>query len=145
MIYSYYSYTSLRWTEVYILVGKPMLPSSGKILELQTQTPWVLSACMLSCLGLSLCDPMDCSPPGSSVHGILQARTLEWVAMPFSRGSSQTRGQTHVSQVCRHKTGLQRSLLKAVLNASWRCWEMLPSKVGLTWFIILIQIVVSCS
>ena len=34
---------------------------------------------------------MDCSPPGSSVHGILQIRTLEWVAMPFSRGSSQPR------------------------------------------------------
>ena len=39
----------------------------------------------------SLCDPMDCSPPGSSVHGILQARVLEWVAMPFSRRSSQPR------------------------------------------------------
>ena len=37
----------------------------------------------------SLCDPMDCSLPGSSVHGILQARILEWVAIPFSRGSSQ--------------------------------------------------------
>ena len=35
-----------------------------------------------------LCDPMDCSPPGSSLHGILQARVLEWVAIPFSRGSS---------------------------------------------------------
>ena len=35
------------------------------------------------------CDPMDCSPPGPSVHGILQARILEWVAIPFSRGSSQ--------------------------------------------------------
>ena len=33
---------------------------------------------------LTLCDPMDCSQPGSSVHGILQARILEWVAMPFS-------------------------------------------------------------
>ena len=33
---------------------------------------------------LTLCDPMDCSPPGSSVHGILQARVLEWVAIPFS-------------------------------------------------------------
>ena len=32
----------------------------------------------------TLCDPMDCGPPGSSVHGILQARTLEWIAMPFS-------------------------------------------------------------
>ena len=37
----------------------------------------------------TLCYPMDCSPPGSSLHGILQDRTLEWVAIPFSRGSSQ--------------------------------------------------------
>ena len=36
---------------------------------------------------LTVCDPMGCSLPGSSVHGILQARILEWVAMPFSRGS----------------------------------------------------------
>ena len=36
---------------------------------------------------LTLCDPMDCGPPGSSVHGILQARILEWVAVSFSRGS----------------------------------------------------------
>ena len=36
----------------------------------------------------TLCDPMDCNPPGSSVHGILQARVLEWVAICFSRGSS---------------------------------------------------------
>ena len=36
----------------------------------------------------TLCDLMDCSPPGSFVHGILQARILEWVAIPFSRGSS---------------------------------------------------------
>ena len=40
-------------------------------------------------LCVTLGDPMDCSPPGSSVHGILQARILEWVLMPFSRGSSQ--------------------------------------------------------
>ena len=40
---------------------------------------------------------MDCSPPGSSVHGILQARILEWVAISFSRGSSQPRDQTRVS------------------------------------------------
>ena len=37
----------------------------------------------------TVCDPMDCSPPGSSVHGIFQARVLEWVAISFSRGSSQ--------------------------------------------------------
>ena len=40
-------------------------------------------------LCLTLCNPMDCSPPVSSVHGVLQARILEWVAMPSSRGSSQ--------------------------------------------------------
>ena len=41
--------------------------------------------------------PMDCNPLGSSVHGVLQARTLEWVAILFSRGSSQPREQTRVS------------------------------------------------
>ena len=46
-----------------------------------------------------LCDSMDCSSPGSSVHGILQARTLEWVAIPFSGGSSQPRNQTRVSHI----------------------------------------------
>ena len=46
-----------------------------------------------------LCKPMDCSPPGSSVHGIPQARILEWVAISFSKGSSQPRDQTHVSRI----------------------------------------------
>ena len=46
---------------------------------------------------VTLCNPMDCSLPGSSVHGILQARILEWLAIPFSRGSSQPRNQTRVS------------------------------------------------
>ena len=45
----------------------------------------------------ALCNPMDCSPPGSSVHGILQARILRWVAISFSRGSSQPRDRTQVS------------------------------------------------
>ena len=45
---------------------------------------------------LTLCDPMDCSPPGSSVLGILQAGILEWVAIPFAKGSSQLRDQTRV-------------------------------------------------
>ena len=48
---------------------------------------------------LTLCDPMDCSPPGSSVYGILQARILEWVAFPFSRGSSQPRDRAWVSGI----------------------------------------------
>ena len=49
----------------------------------------------------TLCNPMNCSPPGSSVHGILQARILEWEAIPFSRGSSQPRDQTSVSCIGR--------------------------------------------
>ena len=47
----------------------------------------------------TLCNPMDCSPLGSSVHGILQVRILEWVAMPFSRRSYQPRDQTQVSLI----------------------------------------------
>ena len=63
---------------------------------------WIKGLCLhamslQSCL--TLCDPMDCSPPGTSVHGIFQARILEWIAMPSSRGSSQPRDRTHVSYV----------------------------------------------
>ena len=47
----------------------------------------------------TLCDPLDCSPPGSSIHGIFQARELEWVAIAFSRGSSQPRDWTQVSLI----------------------------------------------
>ena len=46
----------------------------------------------------TLCDPMDCSPPGSSVRGIFQARILEWVAMPSSRGSSHPMDRTHAGE-----------------------------------------------
>ena len=46
-----------------------------------------------------LCGPVDCGPPGSSVHGILQAGILEWVAMSFSRGSSWPRDPTRVSRI----------------------------------------------
>ena len=45
----------------------------------------------------TFCDPLDCIPPASSVHGILQARILKWVAMPSSRGSSQPKNQTPIS------------------------------------------------
>ena len=48
---------------------------------------------------LTLCNPMDCSPPGSSVHGILQAKILECVAIPSSRGPSRPRDQTRISYV----------------------------------------------
>ena len=57
---------------------------------------WV-SEVAQSCL--TLCKPMDCSLPGSSLHGILQARVLEWVAISFSRGSSRPRDRTRVSHI----------------------------------------------
>ena len=47
----------------------------------------------------TLCDPLDCSLPGSSVHGIFQAIVLEWIALSFSRGSSQPRDWTQVSHI----------------------------------------------
>ena len=50
-----------------------------------------MCVCLVPQSCLTLCDPMDCNSPDSSVHGILQARILEWVAMPSSRGSSQPR------------------------------------------------------
>ena len=55
---------------------------------------------------LTLCDPMDCSLPGSSIHGILQARILEWVAIAFSRRSSQPRDQTRVSCIAGRRFNL---------------------------------------
>ena len=70
--------------------------------------------------------PVDCSPPGSSVHGILQARTLEWVTIPFSRGFSRPRDRTWVSCIVGRfftteppgKPGLRGGVAKACRWAS---------------------------
>ena len=56
-------------------------------------------ACTRAQLSSTLCYPMDCGPPDSSVHGIFQARILEWASIGYSRGSSQPRDRTHVSCV----------------------------------------------
>ena len=66
----------------------PQLASCSNLCVCDTQ---LLQLC------LTPCDPMDRSPPGSSVHGILQARILEWVAMPSCRGSSPPKDRTCVS------------------------------------------------
>ena len=65
----------------------------------------MLCVCLVAQSCLPRCNPVDCSPPGSSVPGILQARILEWVAMPFSRGSCQPRNQTQVSCICDVRRG----------------------------------------
>ena len=66
-------------------------PLAGK--EFSVICVWVC-VCALSCL--TLCNPLDCNPQGSSDHGIFQARILVWVSSFFSRGSSWSRNQTHV-------------------------------------------------
>ena len=83
--------------------------SCTAVIPVQPDSPWPQkSLCAASWWGEvsvrqpcpTLCDPMDGSPPGSSVHGILQARTLEWVATPFI-GSSRPRDRTQASCLCR--------------------------------------------
>ena len=65
--------------------------------ERSSSCEWVNYSCVVSKLRPTLCNPMFCSPPGSSVHGVSQARILEWVAISFSKGSSQSWNQTRTS------------------------------------------------
>ena len=66
---------------------------------------------------MSDCDPMDCSPPGFSAHGIFQAGILQWVVAPYSRGSSQARGQTQVS--CMSCTGRRNPQHRTIAAIYW--------------------------
>ena len=79
-----------RWTEVIISIFKyvltlGMLRITGLGPTLQKNSPIILKRSEVAQSCLTLCDPMDCSLPGSSVHGIFQAIILEWVAISFSR------------------------------------------------------------
>ena len=85
-------------------------------------------------LCLTQCDPMNSSLPGSSVHGILQARILELVAMPFSRASSWPRDQTHVSCIAgrfltAEPRGNSRHLWGCIFSSQWftLLWEQRES------------------
>ena len=96
----------------------------------------MISSCMLSHLScVHLFDPVDCSPPGSSVYGMLQARILQWFAISFSRGSSQPRDKIHISYVsCTGRRVLYHSAtwetqchyihLQYKLSKRWRFWKM---------------------
>ena len=87
----------LSFSLIYFLIFKEWLQ------YLCWHKPLCVCVCVCVCVCESLqlyptlCDPMDCSPPGSSVHGILQVRILGWVPTSYSRGSSWPRGQTHIS------------------------------------------------
>ena len=90
----------LRFLELRMSCGRrcPVLGTNRlKFGQIESHRRSVLMLSTQSCP--TLCDPVDWSPPGSSVHRMLQARTLEWVAMPSSRGSSQPRDRTWVSCV----------------------------------------------
>ena len=89
-------------------------------------------ACLVAQLCPTLCDPMDSSPPGSSVPGILQARILEWVAMPSSRESSQPWDQIQISCIAgrffaswatREVYWLLLLLLLLSLELCWTLWD----------------------
>ena len=75
------SYRVLLWMSTFCSISLGLQSMQSEV----TQSCW------------TLCDPMDCSLPGSSVNGILQARIFEWVAIAFSRGSSWLRNRTGVS------------------------------------------------
>ena len=76
---------------------QPLWRTVGRLLKnLEINLP---GACQVIQSCPTLCDPMDYSPPRSSVYGILQARILEWVAMPSSRGFSWPRDQTHIYHI----------------------------------------------
>ena len=78
-------------------LGKPCPIPVSRYTSVPTPCTWAFplkseSESEVAQLYLTLCDSVDCSPPGFSVHGILQARILEWVAISFSRGSSRPQG-----------------------------------------------------
>ena len=127
-----------------------------------------------TCTGLCVysvvsdCDPMDCSPPGSSVHGIFQVRILEWVAISCSRGSSQPRGQTHVSYMGRlilyycftwevqnliiyykmnilvTKTQVKKQNVASLLQVLSKCTNSIKSSAFLTFMLLLLLSRCSC-
>ena len=78
--------------------------------------------CVVTQSCLTLCDPMDCSPLGSSVHGIFQTRILEWVAISYSKGSSWPKDQTHVSWVSCLAGRFFTTVPPAVVQSLSRVW-----------------------
>ena len=81
--------------------GVKCIPNRGPLDKWLPSLPYTCLHAKLLQSCLTLCDPMHCSPPGSSVHRILQARILEWVATPSSKGSSHPRAQTRSSCIGR--------------------------------------------
>ena len=81
----------------FILGGSKITADGDYSHEIKTLAPWKKSYDMYVFSCLTFCNPMDCSPPGFSVHGIFQARIPKWVAISSSRGSSWPRDPTYIS------------------------------------------------
>ena len=103
---------------------------------------WAIFGCLVTKLCAALCDPMDCSPPGSSDHRISQTRILEWVAISLSRDSSWPSDWTHISCIGRK-----------ILH-HWTTWEALfwpyvvlfPGAILILWMLTFISFIVpSCN
>ena len=87
--------------------------------------PYIAQSCW------TLCNPVDCSPPGSSIHGILQARILEWVAISSSREFSQPRDRTQVSHIAGRRFNLWAT--REAQHGPHLCltqWNYEPCRVG---------------
>ena len=80
---------------------------------------------------------MDCSPPGSSIHGIFQAGVLEWVAISFSRGSSQPRGRTQVSRIAGGRFTIWATREPLVKSAYYMIYEVQQTGKTNLWCVLL--------
>ena len=94
-----YNFGSHRKTWETWVLNPVLLPLSQW--DIEHVSPFPVVKVKVAQLCLTLCDPMDCSSPGSSLHGIPQASILEWIAIPFSRGSYRPRNHTRVSCIAR--------------------------------------------
>ena len=115
------SLPSFLYTFLFLILNVPLKESPASSADLLVFfSPFPFSVCMHaksfhSCP--ALCNPMDYSPPGSSVHGILQARILEWAAISFSRGSLQPRGPTRISCILHQEVGLPLAPLHLAITS----------------------------
>ena len=117
---NFHSGRSLTWEIEYLFVCLLFWvmiltdPKKEKFYENYLEnSEFVACCCLVSQSCLTLCGPGDCSPPGSSILGISQARVLEWVAISFSRGSSPPRNWTQVYWIARR------------IHSHWATWEAL--------------------
>ena len=103
----------LGWSPILPHTSKPLLQVSGMMLV--RGICLCIAVCLVAKSCPTLCDPVDCSSPGFSVHGILQGRKLGRVAMPSSRGSSWPRDRTPISCI----SWIGRRIVK-----HWATWEL---------------------